>query len=197
MKITKVRVYDIEETIEESGLPFGKTNYDLDRANRLSFNEIGYGHDCFLKGIIVRHRIQADHSFWQQWQRYHFQDIVSSESKMHCVTKMELNFHPFVASDTKEVLDTLIGAYNNNCLPVVDDVSKIFNIPINTRADLFEAIIMNTPLGLELTASVVTNYLQLKTIYSQRKKHRMSSWQQYCEWIETGLPLSTLITVHK
>jgi hypothetical protein len=196
MKISNVRIYDIEETIEESGLPFGKTNYDLDRANRLAFNEIGSGEDCFLKGIIVRHRIQADHSFWQQWQRYHFQDIVSSESKMHCITKMEMVFHPFVTEEISGIFGDLIGAYNNDSASVVNDIGIIYGIPVKTKQDLFEAIIMNSPLGLELTASVITNFLQLKTIYSQRHKHKMSSWQQYCKWIEE-LPLQTLITVHK
>lgn len=33
-----------------------------------------------------------------------------------------------------------------------------------------------------------TNYRQLKTIYHQRKKHRLPEWRSFCEWIET-LPM--------
>lgn len=204
MKITDVRIYDIEETITESGLAkSANPEYSLERASSLAFAPVGSGHDCFLKGIIVRHRLQADHSFWMQWQRYHFHDVVTSESKMHCITSMELKWHPFVFSDTRELLSALIKDYNNyenfnedSGNRILRFVSDDCEIKLTSKQDLFEAIILNCPLGLEITASVVTNYLQLKTIHSQRRPHRMSSWQQYCDWIET-LPLQTLITVHK
>ena len=176
MKVTNVRVYDLDETITESGLPHStEPEYSLYRMQRLSATTIGSGHDCALKGIIVRCRLEADHSFWQQWQRYHFQDIVSSNSKMNCITNMELNYHPLVINTTREFLENTINMYNQS-----DD---------NKTQELFETIIMNVPLGLMLKAGVVTNYLQLKTIYSQRKHHKMSSWKLFCEWIET-LPLS-------
>lgn len=41
---------------------------------------------------------------------------------------------------------------------------------------------------------ISTNYLQLKTIYSQRKSHKLKNdWGYFCDFIET-LPLSELIT---
>jgi len=42
----------------------------------------------------------------------------------------------------------------------------------------------NLPMGLELTMRVTSNYLQLKSIYHQRKGHRMSFWKDYCDWVE-------------
>lgn len=44
------------------------------------------------------------------------------------------------------------------------------------------------PSGLLLTARITTNYLQLKSIYAQRKTHRLPEWKQFCMWVE-GLPL--------
>lgn len=198
MKISHVRIYDIEDTITESGLAKSSDpEYSLERANRLAFAPVGSGHDSFLKGIIVRHRLQADHSFWMQWQRYHFHDVVTSESKMHCITGMELCYHKFVAKDTKRMISELIKIYNGKTNEIESaTILDAYGIDIKNKKDLFESIILNIPLGLELTASVTTNYLQLKTIHSQRRHHKMSSWQQYCDWIET-LPLQTLITVHK
>jgi hypothetical protein len=35
---------------------------------------------------------------------------------------------------------------------------------------------------------MTTNYRQLKTIYHQRKNHRLPEWREFCEWILT-LPL--------
>jgi hypothetical protein len=43
---------------------------------------------------------------------------------------------------------------------------------------------------------MTTNYRQLKTIYSQRKTHRLPEWKEFCAWIET-LPYSELITGEK
>ena len=44
-----------------------------------------------------------------------------------------------------------------------------------------------------LTQGIVTNYLQLKTIYNQRKNHRLPEWRLFCDWIKT-LPYSEWIT---
>jgi hypothetical protein len=35
---------------------------------------------------------------------------------------------------------------------------------------------------------MTTNYQQLKTIYQQRRNHRLPEWQVFCDWVET-LPL--------
>lgn len=47
--------------------------------------------------------------------------------------------------------------------------------------------------GLRLTARITTNYRQLKTIYQQRKNHRLPEWRAFCAWIET-LPRAEFIT---
>jgi len=30
---------------------------------------------------------------------------------------------------------------------------------------------------------ITTNYLQLKTIYRQRKNHKLPEWRIFCDWI--------------
>jgi hypothetical protein len=49
------------------------------------------------------------------------------------------------------------------------------------------------PMGLELWGRMTTNYLQLKTIYKQRRNHKSKEWQYFCDWIE-HLPFSKMIT---
>jgi hypothetical protein len=49
------------------------------------------------------------------------------------------------------------------------------------------------PLSYELTKAVVLNYRQLKTMFRQRKSHRMDSWRVFCDWIR-DLPEAHLIT---
>lgn len=201
MKISNVRIYDINETIIDSGFPMSsEPEYSLDRAKRLASVPSGSGHDCFLKGILVRYTLQADHSFWLHFLRYHFSDIVSSESKMHSITKMELKWHPFVSDESKFIATELIRAYNSKDLELKDTILRMYglskNVDYKNQNEIFEAIIMNCPIGLELAASVTDNYLQIKTTYHQRKSHKMSSWKYYCNWVET-LPKANDLILEK
>ena len=54
-------------------------------------------------------------------------------------------------------------------------------------------ILYSNPAGFRLTAKMTTNYRQLKTIYKQRRNHRLPEWQAFCDWVLT-LPHAELIT---
>jgi hypothetical protein len=84
---------------------------------------------------------------------------------------MDLIFHPKTHPDTINNFKALRDKF---CTP-------------DSELD-FEELVLSAPLGLMLKAATITNYLQLKTIWYQRKTHKMSSWVQYCKWIET-LPM--------
>lgn len=132
------------------------------------------GHDCFAKGVKVQFDLTASHVFMPQFMRYHFQDIISSMSKMHRILKMNLEdaCHRLVRKETIENLNKIIAEYNENPSP-----------------EKFEEVVMNTPLGLRLTARVELNYLQLKTMYLQRKNHKMSEWHEFLDYLIANCPL--------
>lgn len=199
MQVSNTRVYGLEESIYASGYPMlvvtpteekfkkdivdiftmqGECKYEqkdifkenkhFKRAFKLANTAIGSGHNNFLKGIIVQMDVKAPQYFWQQFQRYNFVDFVSSQSKMHCITKMDIK---------------------KCCMPEVNEVA-ISNAKdavdyYDTGEITIDDILANISMGLELTARMTTNYLQLKTIYHQRKTHRSKQWKVFCEWIET------------
>ena len=66
----------------------------------------------------------------------------------------------------------------------------------NKTEENFLRLIYNIPSGFELTARMTTNYRQLKTMYAQRKHHRLPDWKYICHWIES-LPYASLITGDK
>lgn len=189
MKITNVKVYGLDETITASGLPKsndGEAESSIERATRLGNVPHGSGHDCFLKGIIVQYDLTADHSFWMQFQRYHFHDIISSQSKMHCITSMDKQFHPLVTETTKYYIEYLLSIYNDETINYPYRLQENNQIKIIfDKKEMFECIIMNCPIGLELKARITDNYLQLKTKLNQREYHKMGSWKEYCDWIKT------------
>lgn len=177
MKIKNRKVYGLEDAILASGYPMEFENKlkvvaeqkDYNRAERLGATNSGSGHDCYLKGIIYQADVTAPQYWWIQFQRYHFADIVSSQSKMHRITKMNLDeqCNEYVLPETKDILQKLVDKYNSN-----------------KTSDNFQKIIANTPMGLELKARITTNYLQLKTIYNQRRNHKLQEWQYFCDELE-------------
>lgn len=179
MKITKTKVYNLEEAITSSGLPMSTTDIDkelnekdYDRAMHLGKAKQSSGNDCYLKGIIVTTDIKAPEYWWPQFQRYHFADIVSSQSKMHKLTKMDLDdqCNEYVYPVIKNLVKDLVRQYNSK--PTQEN---------------FQILMSNVPMGLELKANIVTNYLQLKTIYYQRHTHKLEEWHYFCNWC-TELP---------
>ena len=134
----------------------------------------GSGHDCALKGIAVHVNIKADQSFWLQFERYHFQDTISSMSTMHCLCKFEkLNemFSPYTDPRSIAICNEYIEIYNNDPTP-----------------ENFQKVIHNCPEGIELTRRIETNYLQLKTMFSQRKNHKMFAWSKDFKKLIDSLP---------
>lgn len=193
--------FDDECKFLEYGMGFGLEDYNdesvedfnkhLNRVKHLGNAIPNSGHDCFLKGIVVQADITAPQYFWLQWERYHFQDTISSQSTMHRITKMDLEkqMNKYVLQDNINNLKILVDLYNN-----CDDFNLInerlesmgCKVEVKNKSELFEVIISNTPEGIELTRRLTFNYLQLKSMYNQRKNHKLSGWREtFCPWILT------------
>jgi len=203
MKIKNVKVAFLNESICRSGYPMQTEEpYDMEfnnglksdslsessiiRAKKLANTSVGSGHNNFLKGIIVQFDLQYPEYFSPQLQRYHWIDIVSSQSKMHKITSRELTKNDFTE-------DTL-----NESIILINDLIKQYNqigVMENTQKILFKRIISNLPSGYLKWMGISTNYLQLKTIYNQRckHKHKLEDWVEFGKFIES-LPMSELIT---
>jgi len=174
LEVKWAEIYGLESAKIFSGLPMKKDNEieeleeqllkdfvhssDENRIKKLSKVDIGTGHDCALKGITVHMLIKAPLYFWKQWDRYHFQDTVSSTSTMHKILEENLNdvLPDNVFESTKTRLRAEINLYREF-----------------KSEDTFNTIIANLPQGYLYTRAVVTNYLQLKTMYQQRKNHKL------------------------
>lgn len=60
---------------------------------------------------------------------------------------------------------------------IINEVNKLINIYNENKTDEnYKKVLYNIPSGLQLTARVTTNYLQLKTMLKQRKNHRLQEW---------------------
>lgn len=194
--VSDCHVYDLDESVRASKYPMAvdhnKTNSEItDRTKSLGRTGMGEGHDNFLSGIVVNFDLTITNKMWVEAERYHFFQIVSSQSTMHRISKIgenRNNFDSHVDSRTLSILNEKIAEYNRLCgLSTPDDLT-IRQEREELLKEAYLDILMNVPAGLKLTARISTNYRQLKTIYYQRKNHRLPEWRKFCNWMETELP---------
>ena len=185
--VSNAQVYGLEESIRRAKYPMAidatrPTDELTDGIKKLAQSNKGEGHDQWLTGVIVQFDLTFTVKAWTEAERYHFFDFVSSQSTMHRITKFDLDtaYNGYVDPRIIEIMKEKVTAYNE-C-----EDEKI-------KAIRYLDVLYSNPCGMKLTAGMTTNYRQLKTIYAQRKTHRLPEWRAFCQWIET-LPMSELIT---
>ena len=175
-----------------------KLNDDISqRTYTLANATIGSGHDNFLNGIIVQFDLTFSNKAWVEAERYHFLDFISSQSTMHRITKFNLDnaYISYVDVRMIEIMQEKIKAYNQ----LESEQKKEMNVSLQDREKLkqkYLEILYSNPCGFRITARMTTNYRQLKTIYKQRKDHRLPEWRIFCAWLKT-LPYAQFITGEK
>lgn len=192
LEISNIRVCDLKESViacrnamrttpaEYTEEEFQKS---LPRAIALAKCGGGSGHTTFRCGIRVSFDIKYPNYISPELQRYHFIDIVTSSSKMHRLTKMDMDacFNKYVTPKSKAQMKELIKEYNE---------AKDSKASKEVVYRAFMRVISNCPQGIELFMRCTTNYEQLATIYRQRKNHVLrEDWQSFCAFIES-LPYS-------
>ena len=102
---------------------------------------------------------------------------------MHCLLKFDIESQ--CVSDTNKdilkIMKRLVEEYNT----LAEDDP--------TRIDKWRELVASLPCGFCLGATMTTNYQQLKTMYQQRKNHRLKEWHVFCSWCES-LPYFKEIT---
>ncbi len=181
-KIENACVYGLDKSLKASGNPMRTiidnstvTDKDVSRSIKLGNAVPGSGHDNFLKGIIVQFDVTAPLYWWKQAQRYHWFDYVSSQSTMHCLLKF--NVKDQCVKDTDErvikVIEELVEKYNE-----LEEDNP-------TKKTLWRTIVASLPCGFCLGATMTTNYQELKTMYAQRKNHKLTEWHVFCDFLKT------------
>lgn len=150
---------------------------------RLGNAPSGSGHDCALKGIVVQFDLKAPVKVWTEAERYHWFDIVSSQSTMHRLSKM--NLETCMDEHVDKRITNILMELQNDYL-VKQEIANQTGSESTKKAakDSYLALLLSCPVGINLTARISTNYLQLKTIYRQRKNHRLPHWHVFCNAVE-------------
>lgn len=192
-EIKNVNVYGLENSIRAAKYPKSVNLESLDTTLTKGIKacancKTGEGHDNFLKGIIVQFDLTFSNKAWVELQRYHFIDFVSSQSTMHKITKFDIKqqCNRYVDPRIIDIVQDKINEYNR--LNELNETNVFSKERQDIMNELYLEILYNVPSGFQITAGMTTNYQQLKTIYQQRRHHRLPDWQMLCDWCET-LPL--------
>lgn len=203
MKISNVNIYGLENAILTSRYPmvadteefWNNMNDDVKEkakkvATKLAQSGGAEGHDQFLTGITVTFDMTCSIQLWQEAERYRFLYFVSSTSKMHRLHQMNIDkcCNEYVDNRIKDIVNDKQDKYLEAL-----ELQKEGKMDADEVKKCFYELVYNVPSGFEYTAGMITNYRQLKTIYSQRKQHRLQEWRDFCKWVES-LPMSELIT---
>lgn len=184
MKIFNAQAHGIDRALIRAGYPMVTDVGIIDenredfialvqRGGRLGKTPIAHGDDKFLRMITIDFDVTAPRYWWQEFDTYHW-TVKMSQSTMHRLSKMDVKkmVNQYVEPEIIRLVEKLVDIYKTR--PTTENLLRLKS---------------NLPEGFELTAGISTNYAQLKTMYYQRRNHRLPEWKEFCSWI-AALPFA-------
>jgi len=145
------------------------------RGMKLGTTKQGSAHDHYLRGVLVCMDMKYPLYISPELQRYHWFEIICSQSTMHRLSLAVGNgdcFNKYVDPRTIAIVEEKQKQWESD---------KSYQNMMELRSNL--------PWGFEMWMTVSVNYLQLKTMYNQRKGHRLKEdWGAFLTWCD-GLPM--------
>lgn len=169
---------------------------------KLAQTLIGAGneHRKFMRQIMVSVTITAPLYWWKEFDTYKVGTVASSTSTMHKLASTPITLECFETDDYNKGLTFNQPAdadYFNVDLPInnfVDEMiyslEKLRQKFIETKDNRYwKELVRWLPNGWLQTRTVTMNYENLRSMYFQRKSHKLSEWHQFCSWVDS-LPYS-------
>ena len=173
-----------------SEVKIGPNDYDL--AKRLC-KAGSPEHAKFLRQIVAWVDITAPRFWWSEFDTYKIGTTANSQSTMHRLTKDGIKEEDFCFIFGE---DEIANKAMRNYIKEINDLINLYNSleSGDIKEQYFEKIKAMLPEGYMQTRTVSLNYQVLRTMYNQRKNHRLSHWNtDFVNWVHT-LPYSEFIT---
>lgn len=170
---------------------------DMNLAKRLIAG--GSEHRKFLRQIIVSVDITAPLYWWKEFDTYKVGTVANSTSTMHTIHKKEFELDDFSHENLKyEYIQDGISYF---ALWAEDSLKNTIN-KLNRARELFLKtkdkkywwlMIQLLPTSYNQTRTITMNYENLRTMYHQRKNHKLNEWSgcdnpelpNFISWIES------------
>lgn len=160
-------------TIGENDLKLMKTLFNA-----------GTEHRKYDRMIQVWMDIEANHTFWSEFDTYKIGTVRNSCSKMH-----KIHVKEFVADDFDHEGIYEVGGHTKEhfeeTVKELEWLRQKFNETHEKK--YWRAIIEILPMGFRIKATVMMNYEVIARIIEQRSHHKLDEWHQLVD-VLSGLP---------
>ena len=149
--------------IDEQLKKFGKY---YRRGKALGLVKAGSGHNSMFKGVTFNMVIDFPLYWLKEYQRYHFTDIISSQSTMHKILEFNLD-------------DMFTDEVDPRAIEIIKDLKEQYNLEQDKdkKKAIWRRLINTLPDGFHMSMGITMNYLQAISIVGQRKNHKLSEWR--------------------
>lgn len=155
----------------------------------MKLSKAGPEHGKYLRQILISVDITAPLKWWDEADTYHFFET-NSTSSMHTLGREHITSDAFSFEDLDDDLRHDYLALLNTARGRWEKSGK------KKPSREWRQMIMLTAAGFNYTRTFTSNYSQLRTMYFQRKNHRLQEWRDLADWIRS-LPYSELITLEE
>ena len=155
----------------------------------ISIKKLENVNEKFLDQALVNVKITGPFYWWKELSIYKVKIAQDTTSMMHTLIKEPIRLSQFSFSEDK---DSYI--YISGTLAMCERLRKTYNITKDKK--YWRMLIQLLPSGFNQMSTVTLNYEVLRNIYFDRKHHKLSEWQEFCEWVET-LPYSAELITYK
>ena len=148
--------------VDEQLKKFGKY---YRRGKALGLVKSGSGHNSMFKGVTFNMVIDFPLYWLKEYQRYHFTDIISSQSTMHKILEFNLD-------------DMFTDEVDPRAIEIIKDLKEQYNLEQDKdkKKVIWRRLINTLPDGFHMSMGITMNYLQAISIVGQRKNHKLSEW---------------------
>lgn len=147
----------------------------------------GPEHRKFLRQIFVSVDITAPLYWWKEFDTYKVGTTANSTSTMHKLASTPITLDCFETDDYSQSIINEIetGLPTDMVYELIQNLEELRLKYLETKDKRYwKELVRWLPNGWLQTRTVTMNYENLRSMYHQRKGHKLSEWRAFCEWCE-------------
>ena len=165
---------------------------DMDLAKRLIAG--GSEHRKFLRQILVSVDITAPIYLWKELSTYKVGTTANSTSTMHKLASTPITMECFETDDFENIVysiedngDSFVEVTTGDLSETfVEELERLRQKYLETKDKRYwKELVRWLPMGWLQTRTWTANYEVLRSMYHQRKNHKLTEWKAFCEWCES------------
>lgn len=190
IKIENLETYGFEAAMRGMRNPMRSWSRNDTKNNKIGENDMrllqqltfaGPDHRKVLRQMMISCDITAPLYWWKEFDQYKVGVTTNSTSTMHKLTSRCLTRDDFSFEDM----------HVNECIvsEILDNINtRIKDYQVTKNKNLWRTIIQLLPSAYNQRRTVTMNYENSIAIYSQRHRHKLKEWVEFCTFMRDNVP---------